>query len=90
MNKWVEIKYKDGWYPNGNTCVLTNAEADGRWQGQKYAIFGFEDGWLHVAFWPTKPIVISSRELGKEEAYDLVCESINGRTLMDDLNKTYG
>ena len=90
MSKWLKIEYKDGWYPDGNTCVLTTAEADGIWQGENYAIFGFEDNYLHVAFWPIKFEVVSSRELGKEEAYDLISKTINGQTLTNDFKRVYG
>ena len=68
MPKWVEISYKDGWFPEGTKCILTNACANEQWAREKYAIFGLDSN-PHVAFWPTTPIVLTKRELSKEEAY---------------------
>ncbi len=86
---WIKITYRDGWYPEGNTCVLTNAEADGRWSGEKYAIFSLNER-PHVAFWPTKPIILKSEEVSKRDAERLLRETINGNTLRPDFEKTYG
>ena len=89
MKSWIKIKYKDGWFPEGNTCILTEAEADGRWKGEKYAIFDL-DGMPHVAFWPMKPIVLEKAVVSKIEAEKILIETINGHVLWEDYKACYG
>lgn len=89
LEKWTKVTYKDGWFPGGTTCVLTNAEADGLWKGRKYAIFDLDSN-PHVAFWPMKPIVLSVETLSKEEAGELLWKTTNRLTLLEDFENTYG
>lgn len=86
---WKLIHYRDGWFPKGNDCVLTNAEAGGRWKGEKYAIFDLDDH-PHIAFWPMKPFIKRERFLSKEEALEIMRKATNGESLRDDFEKEYG
>lgn len=86
---WREIFYKDAWYPEGNTCILTTAEAIGQWKNFKYAIYKNENH-SHIAFWPMKPIIKSERILDKNEAEDIINKTVNGDSLLADFRKTYG
>lgn len=89
FSKWIKLRYKDAWYPEGNTCVLTDAKANGRWTGELYAIFGLDEQ-PHVAFWPIKPIVLGAEELLKEEASAILRNTINGTYLEIDFKEKYG
>lgn len=90
MKSWIKIKYKDGWFPEGNTCILTDAaEAGGRWAGEKYAIFDLDE-MPHVAFWPMKPIIVEKSPVSKSEAEKLLIRTTNGHVLWEDYKACYG
>lgn len=89
MKSWIKIKYNDGWFPEGNTCILTGAEANGKWAGERYAIFGVDE-MPHIAFWPMKPIVMEKNTVSKNEAEKILLETINNDVLWEDYQACYG
>lgn len=86
---WKITTYRDGWFPEGNKCILTNAEeATGMWKGFKYAVFLSESP--HVAFHPSGYIVIDEQPLSKEEAERILMKTLNAQTVYPDFVKEYG
>ena len=70
--KWIELRYVSPWTHEPAVCVLTSAEATGRWAGFKFAIFDKDDEYCgaHVAFHPSIEEFLGSRTLDKDEALE--------------------
>lgn len=68
-SKWIELRYVSPWTHEPAICVLTSAEATGRWAGFKFAIFDKDSEFgAHVAFHPSIEDFLGARTLDAEEA----------------------
>ena len=88
-SKWIELRYVSPWTHEPAVCVLTSAEATGRWEGFKFAIFD-KDSEAHVAFHPSVEEFLGSRTIDADEAKEWV-NAIYPRSkeIVDNYNEIY-
>jgi len=89
--KWIELTYVSPWTHEEDVCVLTSAEATGRWKGFKFAIFDKDSKiGARVAFHPFVEEVLESRTIDADEARMWVNAVYPPRKeIVDNFNETY-